>query len=47
MGAQPIGVQKIDVPFCPPRTSVFFTAHQATLKADLWGSLRDTLQRVF
>jgi len=46
MVAQPIGVQKIDVPFCPPRTSVFLHPYQATLKADLWGGLRDTVSHL-
>ena len=43
MLAEPIGVEKIDVPYCPPRMSVILYPYQATLKADLWGGLRDTL----
>lgn len=43
MVAEPIGVEKIDVPYCPPRTSVILEPHQATLRADLWGGFRDTL----
>ena len=43
MVAQPIGVEKIDVPFCPPRISVLLQPYHVTLKADLWGSLQDTL----
>jgi len=46
MVAEPIGVEKIDVPYCPPRTSVFLYPYQATLKADLWGGLRDTLSNL-
>ncbi len=39
--AQPIGVEAIDVPYCPPRTSIILHPYQATLKADLWGGLSD------
>jgi len=42
MVAEPIGVEKIDVPYCPPRTSVLLHPSQVTLKADLWGGLRDS-----
>jgi len=47
MVAEPIGVGKIDVPYCPPRTAVLLKPYQATLKADLWGGLRDTLSNLF
>ena len=47
MVAEPIGVEKIDVPYCPPRTSVLLKPYQATLKADIWGGLRDTLHQFF
>lgn len=43
MVAEPIGVEEIDVPYCPPRTSVLLQPNQVTLKADIWGGLRDTL----
>jgi len=43
MVAEPIGVEKIDVPYCPPRTSVILEPYQVTLRADLWGGFRDTL----
>jgi len=43
MVAEPIGVEKIEVPYCPPRTSVLLHPSQVTLKADLWGGLRDML----
>ncbi len=43
MTAEPIGVETGEVPFCPPRTSVLLHSYQATLKADIWGGLRDTL----
>ncbi len=46
MVAEPIGVEKIDIPFCPPRTSVLLKPYQVTLKADLWGGLRDTLSNL-
>ncbi len=46
MVAEPIGVEKIDVPYCPPRTSVLVQPYQATLKADIWGGLRDSLSYV-
>ena len=43
MVAEPIGVETSEVPYCPPRTAVFLQPYQVTLKADLWGGLRDTL----
>ena len=43
MVAEPIGAERIEVPYCPPRTSVLLYPYQVTLKADLWGGLRDTL----
>ncbi len=46
MVAEPIGVEKIDVPYCPPRTSVFLQPYQATLKVDIWGGLRDSLSNI-
>jgi hypothetical protein len=46
MVAEPIGLEKIDVPYCPPRTSVLLKPYQATLKADIWGGLHDTLSNV-
>jgi len=46
MLAEPIGVEKIDVPFCPPRTSVLLQPYQATVKADIWGGLRDSLSNL-
>ena len=46
MIAEPIGVEKIDLPYCPPRTSVFLSPYQATLKADIWGGLRDTVSQI-
>jgi len=44
--AEPIGVEAIEVPYCPPRTSVILQPFQATLKADIWGGLRDTLSNL-
>ncbi len=41
MVAEPIGVAKSEVPYCPSRTSVFLQPNQATLKANIWGGLRD------
>lgn len=46
MVAEPIGVETSEVPYCPPRTSVFLQPYQATLKANLWGGLRDTLSNL-
>lgn len=46
MVAEPIGVERIEVPYCPPRTSVLLQPYQVTLKADLWGGLRDTLSNL-
>jgi hypothetical protein len=46
MVAEPIGVERIEVPYCPPRTSVLLQPYQVTLKADIWGGLRDTLLNV-
>ena len=47
MVAEPIGVEKIDVPYCPPRTSVLLQPYQVTLKADIWSGLRDTVRHFF
>lgn len=44
--AQPIGVETVDVPYCPPRTSIIVYPYQATLKADVWGGLSDALSNV-
>ncbi len=46
MVAEPIGVEKMDVPFCPSRASIFLHPHQVTLKANLWGGLRDMLSNL-
>ena len=46
MVAEPIGVERIDVPYCPPRTSILLQPYQTTLKADLWGGLRDRLSNI-
>jgi hypothetical protein len=46
MVAEPIGVERIEVPYCPPRISVLLQPYQVTLKADIWGGLRDTLLNV-
>ena len=46
MIAEPIGVEKFELPYCPPRTSVVLHPNQATLKADLWGGLRDTFSQL-
>ncbi len=46
MIAEPIGVEKNNVPYCPPRVSVFLYPYQGTLKPDLWGGLRDTLSNL-
>ena len=46
MVAEPIGIEKIEVPYCPPRTSVLLQPYQVTLKADIWGGLRDALSNL-
>ena len=46
MVAEPIGVEKMDVPYCPPRTSILLHPYQVTLKADLWGALRHMLSNL-
>ncbi len=46
MVAEPVGVKVIDMPYCPARTPVVLHAYQVTLKADLWGGLRDSLLHV-
>ncbi len=46
MVAELIGVERVQVPYCPPRTSILLQPYQATLKADLWGGLRDTLSNL-
>lgn len=45
--AEPIAIEKAERPSCPPRMPVVVHAHQVTLKADLWGGLRDTLSHFF
>jgi len=45
--AEPIGLEKAQAPFCFLRTPVLLHAHQVTLKADLWGGLRDTVIHFF
>ena len=47
MIAEPIALEKAEPPFCSRRTPVLVHAHQVTLKADLWGGLRDTLSHFF
>lgn len=46
MVAEPVGVENIDMPYCPSRTPVILHVYQVTLKADLWGGLRDSLSHV-
>ncbi len=41
--AHPIGVDLAERPFCPQGRPVVVYGHQVTLKADLWGGLRNTL----
>lgn len=45
--AEVIGTRKEEVPYCLPRVPVLLHPHQATLNADLWGSVRNTLSRFF
>ncbi len=41
--AELVGVESIEVPYCPSRTPIFLQAYQVTLRPDLWGGLRDSL----
>lgn len=47
MIAELIAIEKAERPSCPPRMPFVVHAHQVTLKADLWGGLRDTLSHFF
>ena len=47
MVAEPIAIEKAKPPACLPRIPVMVHVHQVTLKADLWGALRDTLSHFF
>ncbi|MDH4359231.1 MAG: hypothetical protein OEY80_08665 [Nitrospirota bacterium] len=47
MIAEPIAIETADPPSCPPKMPVLVHAHQVTLKADLWGGLRDMLLHFF
>ena len=45
--ARLLGKTKSEVPFCPPNAQVILKPHQATLKVDTWGGIRDTLAHLF
>ncbi|MGD9851085.1 MAG: hypothetical protein AB7T38_07450 [Nitrospirales bacterium] len=45
--AEVIGTRQEQVPYCLPRAPVILHPHQATLKADLWGGVGNTLARFF
>jgi len=45
--ASPLGQTTSEFPFCPPSEDLILHAHQATLQADTWGGLKDTLANVF
>jgi hypothetical protein len=47
MIANPIAIEKGGQGSCSPGKPVVVRAHQVTLKADLWGGLRDTLSHFF
>ena len=44
---EPVGGEKAQFPYCPSQTPVLIYPHQVTLKADLWGGLRDTIRHLF
>ena len=43
MLAEPVALEKTDLPFCLPGKLVKVYPHQVTLQPDMWGGLRDTL----
>lgn len=45
--AEPVGMEKTNLPFCRVGRPVLVYAHQVTLQPDLWGGLRDTLSHFF
>ena len=47
MIAKPLAIETSESPSCSPGKPVVVHAHQVTLKADLWGGLRDTLSHFF
>lgn len=47
MIAEPIAIEQSEPPFCLPRKPVLVHPHQVTLKADVWGSLRDSIAHFF
>jgi hypothetical protein len=47
MIAKPIAIETSESPSCSTGKPVVVHAHQVTLKADLWGGLRDTLSHFF
>jgi hypothetical protein len=47
MIAEPLAMEKVVPPYCPPRMPVVVHPHQVTLQPDLWGGLRDTFSHFF
>ncbi|WP_454063891.1 hypothetical protein [Candidatus Nitrospira salsa] len=45
--ARPLGLTDKKFPFCPPKAELVVHSHQATLQADTWGSLKETLANIF
>lgn len=43
--AEVIGIEEEQFPYCLPRVLVLLHPHRATLNADLWGGVRNTLIR--
>lgn len=45
--AEVVGTESQPVPYCRPRVPIILHAHQATLKPDVWGGLKDMRTRLF
>lgn len=44
--AKTIGGAMEEFPLCPPQATVILKPHQASLKVDVWGGIKDTLANV-
>ena len=47
LAAKILGETKRGFPFCPPQAEVILKIHQASLKVDVWGGFKDTLENIF
>ena len=43
----PIGTTLREFPSCPTSARIILHMHQLSLKADMWGELKETLSRLF